>query len=258
MTGPAGVMALVLAETAVGGLFVLWVTPTWGVLRGGFFKLTGSVIAACAVLAWLSARGPLDNGAGGGARAGAFWLLAALAGAAVLWQVLQWAGAASAGRAVGILAVPVGVAAFVALASLPAAEHGAVIGIVQLLAGALFLGAVVDGLLLGHWYLVDKRASREPLRRMGILLLAGSVLAIAATIAGGGGGGKANPEFSPLLGAGTLTVALAVGLAALCVMIAFFIRALVKADSIQAATGFFYLAVIMALAAEFAAKVRFY
>ena len=41
-------------------------------------------------------------------------------------------------------------------------------------------------------------------------------------------------------------------------MIAFFIRAMVKEDSIQAATGFFYLAVIMAFAAEFAAKVRFY
>jgi len=41
-------------------------------------------------------------------------------------------------------------------------------------------------------------------------------------------------------------------------MIGFFIRALVKEDSIQAATGFFYLAVILALSAEFAAKVRFY
>ena len=255
MTGPAGVMALVLAETAVGGLFVLWVTPTWGVLRGGFFKLTGAILAGCAVLAWLAARAPLDASADGDT---AFWLLGALAGAAVLWQVLQWAGATNLGRAVGIAAVPVGVAAFVALAALPAAEHGTAIGILQLLAGALFLGAVVDGLLLGHWYLVDKRASREPLKRMGFLLLAGSVVAIVTTIVGGGGGAKANPEFSPLLGAGTLTVWLAVGLAALCVMIAFFIRALVKEDSIQAATGFFYLAVIMALAAEFAAKVRFY
>ena len=131
-------------------------------------------------------------------------------------------------------------------------------GVAQLIAGALFLGAVVDGLLLGHWYLVDRRASREPLRRMGILLLAGSILAMAVTIVGGGGGGTASTEFSPLLGAGTLTVALAVGLTALCLMIGFFIRALVKEDSIQAATGFFYLAVILAVSAEFAAKVRFY
>jgi len=251
-------MALVLAETAVGGLFVLWVTPTWGVLRGGFFKLTGTVLAVTAVLAWLSARSPLGGANASGARALAFWLLAATAGAAVLWQVLQWSGARALGRAVGIAAVPVGVAAFVALARLPAASHATGVGIAQLLSGALFLGAVVDGLLLGHWYLVDRRASREPLRRMGWLLLGGSVFAMITAIVGGGGGATASPEFSPLLGAGTLTVALAVGLSALCLMIGFFIRALVKEDSIQAATGFFYLAVILAVAAEFAAKVRFY
>jgi hypothetical protein len=257
MNGPAGVMALVLAETAVGGLAVLWATPTWGSLRGGFFKLVGAVLTVSAVLAWLAARGPLSE-ASGGARDAASWLLAAVAILAALWQVLQWAGARTAGRLVGIAAVPVGVAAFVALAALPAAEHSTGIGVAQLIAGALFLGAVVDGLLLGHWYLVDRRASREPLKKMGVLLLAGAVLAIATTIIGGGGGGTASPQFSPLLGAGVLTVALAVGLAALCVMISFFIRALVKEDSIQAATGFFYLAVVMALAAEFAAKVRFY
>jgi len=258
MNGPSGVMALVLAETAVGGLFVLWVTPTWGVLRAGFFKLTGGVLAACAILGWLAARGPLGGTAAHGSRATAFWLLTALAALSILWQLVLWAGAGSIARGIGMVAVPVGAAALIALAALPAASHNTAIGIAQLLAGALFLGAVVDGLLLGHWYLVDKRASREPLRRMGVLLLAGSGIAIVATIVGGGGGGRTNTNFSPLLGAGTLTVALSVGLAALCVMIAFFIRALVKEDSIQAATGFFYLAVIMAFAAEFAAKVRFY
>jgi hypothetical protein len=257
MDGPAGVMALVLAETAVGGLFVLWVSPTWGALRAGFFKLTGSVLAACAVLGWLAARAPL-RASTGGAHDLALWLLAIFAAGVVLWQVLTWFGASNAGRVVGIAAVPAGVAALIALASLPDAAHSTAVGVVQLLTGALFLGAVVDGLLLGHWYLVDKRASREPLRRMTQLVLGGSAAAIVATIIGGGGGGSTNPNFSPLLGAGSLTVALAIGLAALCVMIAFFIRALVKEDSIQAATGFFYLAVIMALAAEFASKVRFY
>jgi hypothetical protein len=250
-------MALVLAETAVGGLFVLWVTPTWGVLRAGFFKLTGSVLAACAVLAWLAARTPLEASSGS-AHDLALWLLAGFAAGVVLWQVMTWVGAANAGRVVGIAAVPVGAAALIVLASLPAAAHSAAVGVVQLLAGAVFLGAVVDGLLLGHWYLVDKRASRDPLRGMTQLLLGGSAAAIVATLIGGGGGGSTNPNFSPLLGAGSLTVALAIGLAALCVMLAFFIRAMVKEDSIQAATGFFYLAVIMALAAEFASKVRFY
>jgi hypothetical protein len=260
MDGPSGVMALVLAEAAVGGLFVLWTTPTWGVLRTGFFKLTGLVLAVSALIAWLAARGPLGGSSASGARATAFWLLAAFAAVAVLWQLLTWLGqsARAVSRVVGIAAVPLGVAALITLAALPAAAHNTAIGVVQLLAGSLFLGAVTDGLLLGHWYLVDKRASREPLKRMGMFLLGGSIIAIGAAIIGGGGGGSTNTNFSPLLGAGTLTVALSVGLAALCLLISFFIRALVREDSIQAATGFFYLAVILAFAAEFASKVRFY
>src|SRR5437879_995810 len=113
MNGPSGVMALVLAETAVGGLFVLWVTPTWGVLRAGFFKLTGAVLTACAILAWLSARAPLGGGNAAGARGAAFWLLAALAGLTIVWQVLTWAGAGASGRAVGMVAVPAGAGALV-------------------------------------------------------------------------------------------------------------------------------------------------
>ena len=260
MDGPSGVMTLVLAETAVGGLLVLWVTPTWGVLRTGFFKLVGAVLTVCAVLAFLAARGPLGGSNTTGTRATAFWLLGAFAAATILWQLLTWLGQTvrATSRVIGIVSVPLGAAALVSLAALPAAAHNTAVGIVQLLAGSLFLGAVTYGLLLGHWYLVDRRASREPLKRMGMLLLGGSVVAIVAAIIGGGGGGSTNTNFSPLLGAGTLTVALSVGLAALCVLISFFIRALVREDSIQAATGFFYLAVIMAFAAEFASKVRFY
>jgi hypothetical protein len=34
------------------------------------------------------------------------------------------------------------------------------------LTGAAFLGAVTDAMLLGHWYLVQPRMSREPIRRL--------------------------------------------------------------------------------------------
>ncbi len=258
MTGPASVMSLVLAEMTVGGLAVLWTTPTWGTIRRGFFKLLGGVLASTAVLAWAAARAPLGGSGATGAAGVAFWALAGTAGLAVLWQVLLWAGLDSISRAVGIAAVPVGVAALVALAAVPEAEQGTALGIGQLLAGSIFLGAVTDGLLLGHWYLVDRRASRDPLAKMGVYFLAGSALVAATTIAGGGGGADVDPTINPLLGAGALTVVLAVGLTAVCALIGFFIRALVKEDSIQAATGFFYLAVIMAVAAEFAAKVRFF
>jgi hypothetical protein len=48
------------------------------------------------------------------------------------------------------------------------------------------------------------------------------------------------------------------GLAALCLVIGGFIRALIREDSIQSATGLFYLGVLMGFASEFAAKVDFF
>jgi hypothetical protein len=55
-----------------------------------------------------------------------------------------------------------------------------------------------------------------------------------------------------------LTVWLAAGFAVVVGLLAWFIRLLVRGGSIQAATGMFYLAVVMALAAEFSAKVYFF
>ena len=83
-------MALVLAETAVGGTAVLWATPLRGKVRLAFYKLLGAVLAAFAVLAWLAARAPLGGASATGAKGVAFWLLAATAAVAVVWQVLLW------------------------------------------------------------------------------------------------------------------------------------------------------------------------
>jgi hypothetical protein len=256
--GPAIVLALVMAETAVGGLAILWLSDAWGRTRMGFFKLIGGVLAVLAILAWLAARAPLLGGstASTAARAGVALLLS-FAVATVVWQVLLWAGALKLSKAVGILAVPIGVAALIAIAYDPAASSSGISAAFQLLAGALFAGAVTDGLLLGHWYLVERKLSRAPLARMNSFFLAGCGVAMIGAILGRHSG-TATADLSPLLGAGALAAYLAVGLAALCIMIGFFIRALVKEDSIQAATGLFYLAVILALAAEFAAKVRFF
>ena len=256
--GPSVVLALVMAEIAVGGLAVLWLTPMWGKVRNGFYKLTGAVLASSAILAWLAARGELSGDlASSRARTGAL-LLGVFAALTVLWQVLLWARALTLSRTVGIAAVPVGAAALIAIALEPAARASGALAAFQLLAGSLFIGAVTNGLLLGHWHLVDRRLSREHLGRINHFFLAGTVLAAIAVLAGGTGGGEARPDFSPLLGVGVLTVSLAVGLAVLCAVLGWIIRALIRENSLQAATGFFYLAVILAISAEFAAKVRFF
>ena len=41
-----------------------------------------------------------------------------------------------------------------------------VLAVIRNLTGAAFLGSVTDAMLLGHWYLVQPRMSREPIRRL--------------------------------------------------------------------------------------------
>jgi hypothetical protein len=115
-------------------------------------------------------------------------------------------------------------------------------------------------LLLGHWYLTDRGLTRTPINRTTNLLIAGVVLEALALILGGFGPTPADENFNPLLTSAGLASWIALGMVATTALIAVMIRLTLKgarASAVQAATGFFYLAVITALTAEFAAKVRF-
>jgi hypothetical protein len=289
VSGSLGTMAVLLFETALGGLALLWVAPLWGVVRPGFFKLAGSVLVACAAIAWVTGRSALGD-AGWTAYAGepaptsdpaalAVTFLGVFALVMAVWYGLLWAGwaprprpaaakdgaapapAAGGGRAlaarvVGIAALVPGLGAAWLLAQ---AGGRPVEGALALLTGALFLGATVDGLLLGHWYLVDRRLTNRPIAVLATWLLAsvGAAL-VSAALGGDRGATSINQSLSPLLAVPNLTIWLAVGFVAVVGLLAWFIRVLVRGGSIQAATGMFYLAVIMAVAAEFSAKVYFF
>ena len=67
------------------------------------------------------------------------------------------------------------------------ADESPVVSCLQLLAGAAFLGAVMDGLLLGHWYLTDRGLSRGPINRSTSFLIVAVLLEAAAVVAGGFG-----------------------------------------------------------------------
>jgi hypothetical protein len=183
----------------------------------------------------------------------ALWL-GLFAAAIGVWQVLLYARVPAA-RWAGMAAVVPGLVAGWPLAQLSGRPA---LGALALVTGALFLGATMDGLLLGHWYLVDRRLSNRPIAALATWLVAGVAAALVSAALGGARGSAVDQSLSPLLAFPNLTVYLAVGLVLLCGLMASFIRVLVKSNSIQAATGMFYLAVIMALAAEFAAKVYFF
>jgi hypothetical protein len=261
LTGPAGVMALVLAESAAGGAAFLFLTPFWGEVRRGFFYLTGIVVLVLAGSAAGAARVAYPVAPGSAPRL-AEWLLVTLTAATLLWLVLLMTRRATAGHVLGIVTVPLAVTTLFALAR--TTDRSTAMAFFQLLAGATFTGGVLDGLLLGHWYLTDRRLTRGPINRMAMILFAGVGLEAVGVIAGGFGSngqtGTGNGTLNPLLTIGGLASWIALGMVACTGLIAVFIRLVLKGTrpaAVQSATGFFYLAVITAFTAELAAKVRF-
>jgi hypothetical protein len=261
VNGPAAVLALVLAETAAGEAWFLFLTPLWGEVRRGFFFLTGSVVLALALATAGAAGSGFDRTAdpSGGQ---AVILAVALAGATLVWLLLMALRLPRPARALGLATTPLALAMLVAFAR--ATPESLAISFFQLLAGAVFTGAVLDGLLLGHWYLTDRKLTRGPINRMAWLLI-GSVALEAVAVLAGGFGAQASPgasgsSLSPLLTVSGNATWIAFGMVACTGLIAAFIRLTLRGtrpQAVQSATGFFYLAVITAFTAELAAKVRF-
>jgi hypothetical protein len=256
VTGVAGVMALVLAEAVAGATLFLWVGPLWTEVKRGFFKLLGAILTVLAILAWLStdaavvARFPSGD---------ALRATTAAAGAAtVLWTALLFLRQQRAARVVGWLSVPAWLAVLVWMGG--AGRQSLPLALFQLAAGAALLGASTDGLLLGHWYLTDRKLPRRPIDRMTTILLASVVAAAAAVISAGFTGVEASTAINPLLTAGALAPWIALGMVVATGLIAVFIRAALRgerASAVQSATGFYYLAVVTAFTAEVAVKTRF-
>jgi hypothetical protein len=261
MTGPSGVMALVLAETAAGATAILFLTPLWSEVRRGFFYLTGILVALLAAGAAGAAAGSYAPARAVPGR-WAVWLAVALGGTTVAWMALMRLRAASPARVLGFVTVPLSVAMLWAFAHLSA--EGTAVSFVQLVAGALFTGAVLDGLLLGHWYLTDRRLTRGPINRMAWLLIGAVAVQVIALVVGGFGGNEpgsaATETLNPILTLAGSATLIAIGMTLATGLIAVFIRLILRGQrptAVQAATGFFYLAVITAFTGELAAKIRF-
>jgi hypothetical protein len=259
MDGPSATISLVLAETAAGGIALLWLGGVWGSVRRGFFVLTEAVTLACALLATVAASSAADAPVAEVVRV-AVMLAAATSGVIAVSLAALIVRLDGVGRAFGLIAVPTAAAMLVGLARV--ADEGFVPALLQLLAGAVFMGAVTDGLLLGHWYLVDRGLARDHIRRFATLLIAAVILeAVAVAVLGFASDDPEVAEgFNPLLGISGLATWVALGMVACTALIAVLIRASLRSDrsrAVQAATGFFYLAVITAFTAELAAKVGF-
>jgi hypothetical protein len=279
VTAPAAVLAIVLASTAVGSSALLWFGPTFGELRRGYELLTGATIVLLALGAWAAFSGPMVSLEGTDALSDgqlARTLLLSFAGvttAAALGRALRAPDGLV--RVLGGVATALGLAALWPLAVIRADRGGAggvAQGMAELLLGSALMGAIWVGLILGHWYLVERRLSNRYMvwiawvnvaaigAGLGSVLLSGRNPAPCEGLPAGGEYEQCSMMFSPVLSIGSMTIILGLGVLALLALIAGFNVKLAREGgrSIQASTGMFYLAVILAPAVEFAAKVRFF
>jgi hypothetical protein len=195
----------------------------WRIVGPGFLWLSAGVGVLLGAAAW----------AAGGGTAAAIGTVALVA-AGVAARRPQLAAGAFAVSAVGFLIV--------------AATRGTLVGA---LTGALALGGVTDEMLLGHWYLVDPRLPRRPLRRLAGAALVGVVLD-AVLVAGRGG----IPWSAGATAVGWAWVALSTTSLLLVVAVWFALREPAY-SAVMAATGLSYLAVLTVIAASVAGRSLF-
>ncbi|HEY7564658.1 MAG TPA: hypothetical protein VIA81_07020 [Acidimicrobiia bacterium] len=203
---PGSILAIWAAGLAAAVALVTW----WRVARAGFGRLGAAIVAILAVLAAL---------AGGGLPA---WLAAGLAALFGVISQPVWRTVLATGAAIGLIWA----------GSDP-------FGWMVALGGALALGSISGEMLLGHWYLVDPKLPRWPLRRLAIL----GTLGIAAEAVLTGLGARPDTLIAPLI---------VVGLAALTAVLMIAVWFALKGRSyagVMAATGLSYLATLTAVGA---------
>ncbi len=278
MANPAAVFAMVLAMTAVGASALTWTAPTFGKVRHGFELLVGTTVA---LLGWAAAatfRGPVERVLETDPTstvAATRWFLLAFVGlnvAAVVLRGLRFTPVVP--RLLGLVGTGAGLVALWPLAVLRAASGGAggvTQGVIELLLGTVLLGSIWFGMLMGHWYLVERRLSNRPMVIVSWINVAAVGAGLASVLLSwrnpapcadleGAAFQQCSLLFAPILRIDSMTIVLGLGVLSLVALIAGFNVKLAKEGgrSIQAATGMFYLAVILAPAVEFAAKVRFF
>jgi hypothetical protein len=254
---------LVFAQLYIGGFLALSVPPFHGIARG-FYKSTAAVYLALGALAfggrlslWLGhsvghvsvPNEPLEL---------LLWFISLVAAAAYLqslwgnafrWRARVYATAWLTGMAALALAAQ-------AFRLAPLLSLEAVFYPLQLIVGALLLGAVTTGMLLGHWYLIDRELSIEPFRQLFAFFVAvlgvqaGFSLVFVLAILVGGSEASAesltrlfDAHRALLTSRVLLSPAAAAGLA-------WMIWKTLRIPQTMAATGLYYIAILAVLVGE--------
>lgn len=251
MSGASGVVALIMLEWTVGLVGAAAWTQSWGVVRRGHFRITAYTGVGLAVLALLAMRSGGDP-----VRGTAAALIVATAVATGLYLLVQWSNTDVPAVGIGAVATVAGIAALAAAGGL-LEGWPPVLAAVEVVAGAALLGAVTNGMLLGHWYLNQPGLKPWALARLTTLSLVATVataalgLVAVTKLAGAETDGAVLgiPGFGESFGVAFFVVWLAlVGFTGAVVWAA---RRCVAIKSIQSATGLYYVALLTAGVSEF-------
>ncbi len=247
---------LVFGQLAVGGLAALAVPP-FGGLERGFYKSSAGVFLGCAVV-YLA--GAIDLTLRAGVAIGhleiALW--AAFTVALAVYLASLWGEVGRRRARAFSTALLLGLVALGASAGRyrvgPLLSPATLLYPLAFATGALALGAVATGMLLGHWYLIDLGLSIEPMRRLfryfvavvvvHLAVLAVTILVMAITPAGAAAATTLWRDHLPLLAARFLLGPLA------ALGFAVMIHRTLQIPQTMAATGLFYIAILFVLVGE--------
>ena len=233
-----------MLQWSAGGMLFLAYTFRTGEISVGYGKLLRGVYAALALI-----------GVGLGI---AFGSVIGREVAAVVLAVLSIVGFARKDVKLDVLAAAAGFIGVV-IATF-AVEHGDGLGsdalwLVRLVVGAMFLGAVSDAMLLGHWYLVQPGMPRKLLNQLtNVLLVAWPIEVLVMLLPTGMLSvltGAIDDGWNGVLGWFWLACASLTG------VLAWFTRAALRERSysaVMAATGLSYLAILTGFGTDLIAR----
>jgi hypothetical protein len=254
---------LVFAQLYVGGLLAISVPPFHDIERG-FYKSTASVYVGsgllafagrCALLIWPPA------GAEGSATASielTLWLVSLTASVVYLhslWgdEFRRRARAYAIAWMSGVAALAVGAQLF---RRAPLLSLETLLYPINFVMPALVLGAVTTGMLLGHWYLIDRDLSLDPFRKVfrffvGTLVVQGMLLLFSGGLLLLAGTGATATQVNQLLTLHSSLLAVRLLLSPVASAgLAWMIWKTLQIPQTMAATGLFYIAILSVLVGE--------
>jgi hypothetical protein len=254
---------LVFAQLYVGGLLALSIPPFHGIERG-FYKSTGAVYVSAGLLALAGRLALLARPPSGAAPPpGALVELVLWAGsllAAVLYLRSLWgdryrlrARSYVAAWMSGVAALCVGAQSF---RLGPPASIETILYPASFIVSALLLGSVATGMLLGHWYLIDRSLSIDPFRRLFkfftvMLAIQAGLLLLSAGLLRLGGAAESVLALTRLLHDHSALLASRLLLSPLAAAgLAWMISKTLQIPQTMAATGLFYIAILSVLVGE--------